>query len=175
MSNYVDKVQVDGSDYNIKVTNGVTFRNPTSITPETNPVIRKNDLIQTLNTSQTAPPSSKAVKDVTDALSSHLVYNSWHTSLPSAQSGGDDMYVYKWGRMAYFALNSIKGLGTSRVQLGNIASGFRPAVNVALNVHDTTGRPYEILLNASGDVFITASTAASAKEYIHALVPFITA
>ena len=72
MNDYVDTVTVGGTDYPVNIPNGVKFRNPTSITPETNPVIRKNDLIQTLNTSQTAPPSSNAVKTVTDALSSQL-------------------------------------------------------------------------------------------------------
>ena len=56
MSNYVDQVQVGGTDYNIKVPNGVTYRNPSSMTPSENPLIRRNDLVQTLNTDQTNPP-----------------------------------------------------------------------------------------------------------------------
>ena len=69
MSNYVDQVQVGGTDYPIKVPNGVTYRNPSAMTPSTNPLIRRNDLVQTLSNDEDNPPSSKAVKTVTDGLS----------------------------------------------------------------------------------------------------------
>ena len=55
-----------------KIENVVKFRSPTSITTETNPIIRKSDLVQSLSTSQDVPPSSNAVKTVTDTISNLL-------------------------------------------------------------------------------------------------------
>lgn len=88
MSNYVDTITVGGTDYPVNIPNGVKFRNPTSITPETNPVIRKNDLAQSLSSNPDVPPSSNAVKTVTDALSSDLASIGDLEVLHSDASGG---------------------------------------------------------------------------------------
>ena len=76
-----------------RLANNVTFRDPSSITPDTNPVIRKNDLAQSLSTSQAVPPSSNAVKTVTDALSSDKLNNYTPTVLNGFGSISNGVYV----------------------------------------------------------------------------------
>ena len=109
MSNYVDTITVGGTDYPVNIPNGVKFRNPTSITPETNPVIRKNDLAQSLSSNPDVPPSSNAVKMVTDALSSDL--SNYSFTAPTSYTGSKcsiyqnshytQSYIQRLGRFVY--------------------------------------------------------------------------
>ena len=99
---------------------GVKFRDPTSITTESNPIIRKGDLTQTITTSQDVPPSSNAVKEaLTNFTEGTISFNTAGTNLGSS--------VFKRANVVTLTIGWSGGINASGdIAIATIPAGYRP-------------------------------------------------
>jgi hypothetical protein len=170
MSNYVDTIQLEGgTDYPIKVPNGVTYRNPSAMTPSQNPLLRRNDLVQNLSDDEDNPPSSKAVKTVTDGLNSQLTSDG-----ETITNDYVSLTVYKAGviKCLYLEKTLVALTQGQSYSCGSLPVGYRPTQRILQNITGNN-REYQLDIYATGGISITPlSSMPGSAANIYASFPF---